>query len=92
MAHDTASLRARRLEAKRRRRRRRQATGLALLAVVFAAVAGIVRGHRGAIRVTTAPGQGTSFLVLFPAMPYAYAITGIVNTNRLAVTMVIRRC
>jgi hypothetical protein len=42
MAHDTASLRARRLEAKRRRRRRRQATGLALLAVAFAAVAGIV--------------------------------------------------
>jgi peptidoglycan/xylan/chitin deacetylase (PgdA/CDA1 family) len=42
MAHDTASLRARRLEVRRRRRRRRQATGLALLAVAFAAVAGIV--------------------------------------------------
>ncbi|MGA8337619.1 MAG: polysaccharide deacetylase family protein [Solirubrobacteraceae bacterium] len=42
MAHDTASLRARRLEAKRRRRRRRQAMGLALLAVACAAVAGIV--------------------------------------------------
>ncbi len=33
----------------------------------LAAVAGIVRGHRGAIRVTSAPGRGTSFLLLFPA-------------------------
>jgi peptidoglycan/xylan/chitin deacetylase (PgdA/CDA1 family) len=42
MAHDMASLQARRLEAKRRRRRRRLETGLALLAVAVAAAAGIV--------------------------------------------------
>jgi len=33
----------------------------------LAAVAGIVRGHRGAIRVTSARGAGSRFLVLFPA-------------------------
>ena len=33
----------------------------------LAAVAGIVRGHRGAIAVTSAPGRGSSFTVLFPA-------------------------
>jgi two-component system cell cycle sensor histidine kinase/response regulator CckA len=31
------------------------------------AVLGIVRGHHGAIKVTTAPGQGTTVRVLFPA-------------------------
>jgi PAS domain S-box-containing protein len=33
----------------------------------LAAVAGIVRGHKGAIRVSSAPGRGSTFLVLFPA-------------------------
>jgi PAS domain S-box-containing protein len=33
----------------------------------LAAVAGIVRSHRGAIRVTTELGKGSTFLVLFPA-------------------------
>ena len=33
----------------------------------LAAVLGIVRGHRGAIRVASAPGEGTSFAVYFPA-------------------------
>ncbi len=33
----------------------------------LAAVLGIVRGHRGALRVVSAPGEGTSFTVLFPA-------------------------
>jgi signal transduction histidine kinase len=33
----------------------------------LAAVAGIVRAHRGAIRLTTAPGQGATFRVLLPA-------------------------
>jgi PAS domain S-box-containing protein len=34
----------------------------------LAAVAGIVRAHRGAIKLTTAPGAGSTFRVLFPAM------------------------
>ncbi len=34
----------------------------------LAAVQGIVKGHRGAIRVYSSPGQGTSFLVILPAM------------------------
>ena len=33
----------------------------------LAAVAGIVRGHKGAIMVTSAPGEGACFRVLFPA-------------------------
>ena len=33
----------------------------------LAAVAGIVRGHKGVISVTSVPGQGSCFTVLFPA-------------------------
>jgi CheY-like chemotaxis protein/nitrogen-specific signal transduction histidine kinase len=33
----------------------------------LAAVYGIVQGHKGALRVSSQPGQGTSFQVLFPA-------------------------
>ena len=37
----------------------------------LAAVAGIVRGHKGAIVVTSAPGKGTTFEVLFPPAAHA---------------------
>ncbi len=34
----------------------------------LAAVAGIVRGHQGAIQVTSSPGKGSQFVVYFPAV------------------------
>ena len=36
----------------------------------LAVVIGIVRGHQGAIRVASAPGQGTTFRVLLPAVAW----------------------
>jgi CheY-like chemotaxis protein len=41
----------------------------------LAAVMGIVRSHRGLIRIRTEPGRGTAFRVLFPAVGGAAAIT-----------------
>src|SRR5207253_3500768 len=38
------------------------------------AVQGIVRGHQGAIRVRTAPGQGSCFRVLLPVETAATAV------------------
>jgi PAS domain S-box-containing protein len=35
----------------------------------LSAVLGIVRGHHGALRVHSAPGKGTTFVVLLPAKP-----------------------
>lgn len=40
----------------------------------LAAVSGIVRGHKGAITVSSAPGQGSCFTVLFPAATDGAAI------------------
>jgi PAS domain S-box-containing protein len=42
----------------------------------LAAVMGIVRSHHGLIRVRTAPGEGTAFRVLFPAVGGAARTTG----------------
>jgi CheY-like chemotaxis protein len=39
----------------------------------LAAVSGIVRGHKGAIRVTSAPGKGSRFTILFPVAEGAVA-------------------
>ena len=35
----------------------------------LAAVSGIVRGHKGKMRVDSIPGEGTTFMVSFPAVP-----------------------
>jgi CheY-like chemotaxis protein len=42
----------------------------------LAAVAGIVRAHKGAIQLKTAPGEGAMFRVLLPAMPCMAAAGG----------------
>jgi signal transduction histidine kinase len=43
----------------------------------LAAVQGIVRSHRGALRVTSAPGRGTTFRVWFPLEPEVVARAGV---------------
>ncbi len=42
----------------------------------LAAVLGIVRSHRGAIRIQSQPGAGTTFQVFFPAVPRTVAVEG----------------
>ena len=48
----------------------------------LAAVMGIVRSHHGLIRVRTAPGEGTAFRVLFPAVGGAARKTGKATAER----------
>ncbi len=49
----------------------------------LAAVLGIIRGHRGAIGVESAPGRGTTFRVFFPCAEAVPAETAAENDNRL---------
>jgi nitrogen-specific signal transduction histidine kinase/CheY-like chemotaxis protein len=48
----------------------------------LAAVSGIVRRHEGGIRVTSAPGKGSCFTVLFPAVERVAAGASITETDR----------
>jgi two-component system cell cycle sensor histidine kinase/response regulator CckA len=57
----------------------------------LAAVGGIVRGHRGAIRVSSVPGRGTSFLLLLPPAPVAAARTPAAGSTRGAERLPIDR-
>jgi hypothetical protein len=47
----------------------------------LAAVAGIVRGHKGAISVSSVPGKGACFTVLFPAAEGAAAVAQVAARN-----------
>jgi PAS domain S-box-containing protein len=47
----------------------------------LAAVAGIVRGHKGAISVSSVPGHGACFTVLFPAAEGAAAVAQLAARN-----------
>jgi CheY-like chemotaxis protein len=47
----------------------------------LAAVAGIVRGHKGAITVDSAPGKGSCFTVLFPAVERAVKQSQVVDRD-----------
>ncbi len=47
----------------------------------LAAVAGIVRGHKGVLEVSSAPGHGSCFTVLLPAVKHVSAVS--VPTDRI---------
>jgi CheY-like chemotaxis protein len=47
----------------------------------LAAVQGIIKGHRGVIRVQSTPGRGTTFLILLPAAVQQTGISGPVATE-----------
>lgn len=47
----------------------------------LAAVAGIVRGHKGAISVSSVPGKGACFTVLFPAAEGTAAVAQVAARN-----------
>ena len=42
----------------------------------LAAALGIVRGHKGAVKVSSEPGRGTTFTVLFPALSHSAVQAG----------------
>ena len=42
----------------------------------MSAVLGIVRGHRGAVKIYSEPGRGTTFKILFPALAASLRATG----------------
>ena len=48
----------------------------------LAAVAGILRGHKGAIRVSSEPGKGSCFVALFPAAHSPASVPAAVSTGR----------
>ena len=47
----------------------------------LAAVLGIVRGHKGAIKINSKPGEGTAFQVLFPAKTSARPEKPVIKTK-----------
>jgi len=59
----------------------------------LAAALGIVRGHRGGIRITSAPGKGATFRVLLPVSEAARTIgadaTGVTHTVASGIVLVI---
>ena len=52
----------------------------------LAALRGIVRGHRGGIRIFSRPGEGTVFTLLFPARGYAPATSPVQSAAAAAPT------